>query len=555
MTRAFLRSILGIAVLTLFAVAWATAHDHAHDHDHESPIAEFVILDRGADRAPVADVHGEHWHGRLPDVPLDGRVSLGAVIVSADGRDRDLGDPSVNDFGVALAPGAPAGVVEFVDHGDHVHVRGVGVGVSEVVFTWTHRGELRYTTPPIAVRVVDPSAGDDNGHGHDHDHDHDSDHGHEHDHDGDHDLGHDHGELAGVRLLVASLDGPELLVLDAADGDVLGRFTVPSLGRVHQLPNAQFAAVTHRDANRVSFVHSGLSVVDHGDHMDLLQGSPYVLKTVNLGPQPTHFFARGNDIAVYNDGDGSMAWLDARLLGISLDFVQVPGPAADHGSLAVVDGYLIGGGLGEAGVRVHDRVGSELASFDGCPGLHGQAVRGNAVAFGCADGVLVVSVDGEGGFSSVKIDNPSGSPERARVGTLAADPGSAMMVGNFGPGIALIDPDGATLTPVALSAGPAGMRFADDGSTLVVLTLDGHLHALDPMTGDVRASLAVLDAWEAGQPRPAFALLGDHAFVTDPGHHSVWVVDLDNMEVETHFHLPFAPGSVAVMAIPGAVIH
>jgi hypothetical protein len=147
-------------------------------------------------------------------------------------------------------------------------------------------------------------------------HEHEDD-GHEHDHGDGHD--HGHGELAGVRLLVASLDGPEAIVIDAADGDVVGRFTLPGLGRVYQLPNPQLAGVTHRDANRVSFVHSGLTAIDHGDHMDLVVGSPYVLQTVNLGPQPTHFFAMGHDIAVYNDGDGSMVWLDARLLGISLD--------------------------------------------------------------------------------------------------------------------------------------------------------------------------------------------------------------------------------------------
>ncbi|TVR01928.1 MAG: hypothetical protein EA403_09845 [Spirochaetaceae bacterium] len=134
----------------------------------------------------------------MPTVPVGDRVSLGAVIVSADGRDRDLSDPSVNDFVVALAPDAAGGIVEFVDHGDHVHIRGIAEGSTSVVFSWTHRGELRYTTPPIAVQV-----GHGHGHGHDHghsheshDHDHDS-HGHDHDHEADHhdhDHDHDHGE-------------------------------------------------------------------------------------------------------------------------------------------------------------------------------------------------------------------------------------------------------------------------------------------------------------------------------------------------------------------------
>jgi hypothetical protein len=400
----------------------------------------------------------------------------------------------------------------------------------------------------------DEEHGHDEEHAHDHDHDDEHDHDEEHDHDHGEAHDHDHGSLEGVRLLVASLDGPELLVLDAGDGDVLARFTIPSPGRVYQLPNAQYAGVVNREANRVTFVHSGLSAVDHGDHMDLLQGTPYVLKTVNLGPMPTHFFAQGNDIAVYNDGDGSMAWLDARLLGISLDFVQVPGPEADHGSLAVVDGYLIGGGLREQGVRVFDRSETQLAAFGGCPGLHGQATLGNAVAFGCSDGVLIVEVRGGGTFAANKVGNPASSPEGARVGVLASHPSSPVMVGNFGQGIAIIDPAAGSLTPVALPAAPAAMRFGDDGD-LMVLTLDGALHRLDAVSGAVLASVQVVDEVVTGQPRPALALMGDHAFVTDPAHGAVWMVDLDHMEVETHVDLPFAPGSIAVMAIPGAVTH
>ena len=400
---------------------------------------------------------------------------------------------------------------------------------------------------------------DDHDHGHDHGHD---DHGHDHGHDdhghdhGPDDHGPDHGQLAGVRLLLASLDGPEILVIAAGDGHVLGRFTVPGVGRAYQLPTMQYAAVTHRDANRVSFVHSGLSAVDHGDHLDLLEGPPYVLKTVNLGPRPTHFFAQGHDIAVYADGDGSMAWLDARLLGISLDITQIPGAAPDHGSLAVIDGFLVGGGLREGGVGVFDRSERELARFDGCPGLHGQATLGMRVAFGCSDGVLLVEVGPGGeGFAAHKLDDPGDAPAGARVGMLVSHPGARHVIGDFGEGLALIDPSARSLTPVALPAAPAAMRFTDGGRALLVLTLDGVLHALDPDSGEHRASRQVVAASQQGQPRPMLEVYGDYAFVTDPANARVLLVDAEQLEVEGHHHLPFAPGSVAVMAIPGAVLH
>lgn len=192
------------------------AHEH-HDHDHghedghghgEDAIAEFEVLDRGADRERVAYIHGDHWHGGLPAVAAGDHLSLGAHIVSADGRERGLDSAGeVNGIGVHLAEGAATGIVELVDHGDHVHIRGLAEGTTSVVFTWTHRGEVRYTSPPIPVTVGHED--DDHGHGHeDHDHGHDDHEHHDHDHDdhghddhddhghddhGHHDHDHDHG--------------------------------------------------------------------------------------------------------------------------------------------------------------------------------------------------------------------------------------------------------------------------------------------------------------------------------------------------------------------------
>jgi hypothetical protein len=357
-----------------------------------------------------------------------------------------------------------------------------------------------------------------------------------------------------VRLLVASLDGPELVVLDAEDGESWGASPSPERAASTSSRTRSSPRSTHRDANRVSFVHSGLSAIDHGDHQDLLQGPPYVLKTVNLGPRPGHFFARGHDIAVYADGDGSMAWLDARLLGISLDFLQIPGAGAGPGSLAVVDGFLIGGGQREGSVGVFDRSERELARISGCPGLHGQAVLAATVAFGCSDGVLLVAVEPDGTIGSHKLDNPAGAAEGVRVGTFVSDPDSPIMIADFGQGLALIDPAARSLSTVTLPATPAAMRFTAHGATLLVLTLDGMLHAFDPAGGEIQASVRLLED-VPGQAPPTLEVFGDHAFVTDPSHARVHLVDLGRMAVEAHHHLPFVPGSVAVMAIPGATIH
>jgi hypothetical protein len=62
----------------------------------------------------------------------------------------------VNGFEVRLSPGATEGIVELVNHGDHVHVRGLQEGSTFIQFIWTHRGEVRYISPQISVTVVTP---------------------------------------------------------------------------------------------------------------------------------------------------------------------------------------------------------------------------------------------------------------------------------------------------------------------------------------------------------------------------------------------------------------
>jgi hypothetical protein len=136
------------------------------------------------------------------------------------------------------------------------------------------------------------------------------------------------------------------------------------------------------------------------------------------------------------------------------------------------------------------------------------------------------------------------------------------MVGNFGSGIAWIDPVARSLTPLALPAAPVAMSFLDGGELLIVLDVDGWLHAIDVDHGELRASLELMPATAQGAPRPSFALYGDHVFVTDPAGGAIHIVEVDahghhdvELELRGRFSLPFAPGSAAPMAIPGAVVH
>lgn len=375
----------------------------------------------------------------------------------------------------------------------------------------------------------------------------------DHDDDDDHDH---HGELVGARLLLGEAGAAQLYVLDLDSGEVIAGFTTPGPASIYQLPDPRHAVAVHRADHRVSIVHSGLTAVDHGDHADLLQGSPHILSTLNLGRQPTHVFARGSDLAFFNDEDGTLAWLDARLLGISLDYVEITAREPAHGAMAVLNGHMVVGlPTGDGSVDVYTSDGRSVAQFSGCPGLHGQAALGDTVTFGCTDGVLVIRSVGAGLFTGHKIANPPRSPEGARVSTLTSDDDSAVLVGNFGQGIAIIDPVALTITTHALPTNQIAGRLYEHGELYLHLGLDGNLRAIDPASGEVLATLRVADEVVGTAIRPTLAVFGEYAYVTDPGALVVREIHLEHFEEERHWHLSFVPSGVAVMAIPGALLH
>ncbi len=82
-------------------------------------------------------------------------MSLGANIVDMDGDDVILDRDGHHTLKVILVEGANDGVVDLDNHGDHVHINGVGVGSTFVVFQWLHDGDVQYQTPALEVTVVE----------------------------------------------------------------------------------------------------------------------------------------------------------------------------------------------------------------------------------------------------------------------------------------------------------------------------------------------------------------------------------------------------------------
>ncbi len=127
-----------------------TLIDSFEEKDHEDEIGEFKMIDRDTDEE-VAYIHDDHWDGELPEVEVGDHISLEAYIEDADGNEIELGGGY--ELRVRLADDAEEGIVNFDEHGDHVHIEGEEEGTTEVVFQLWHIDHIDYETPPINVEV------------------------------------------------------------------------------------------------------------------------------------------------------------------------------------------------------------------------------------------------------------------------------------------------------------------------------------------------------------------------------------------------------------------
>lgn len=351
------------------------------------------------------------------------------------------------------------------------------------------------------------------------------------------------------RLVVADGKAGLLRVIDLEKGEVVGSFSAPGPANVYSAGNGMYAFAVHREQNRVSVVYGGLRQEDHGEHKDLVVEAPYILQTFTTGPKPTHFSSHDGIVTIYNDGDGTVAVLEEKSLGLGLRMREIATGAPDHGAPLAKGNVVLVGSLNRGVVEVFSQGGQKITAFSGCPRLHGEAALGNRIAFGCSDGVLLLERQGNG-FVSRKLPNPAGSPPNARVGTLVSHAKYPFFIGNFGQGLVRVDNQ---FSVYSLPANPVRFGFDKDG-VLVVLTADGSLHTLEAPTGKVIASLKVSEPITAsgeGAVRPGLALGDGRAFVTLPVKGEVLEVELSNLEIKRRFQVGGTPGSLAWLWVEG----
>jgi len=345
-------------------------------------------------------------------------------------------------------------------------------------------------------------------------------------------------------LVVADAENPLVRVVDTRRRRVSGTFPMASFASVYPGSNGRYGYAVQADGSRTSVIDASSRV-------------PSMLGNGIIGLRPIHLVARDGRVAVFHDESGSATVVDEATLdrpwprswtfesgrehhGVAvpmgrLVLMSLPNPADEHDELPI----------GVEARTMRDRV---VQRFPDCAALHGEASSGDTVAFGCANGVLVLEKHGDH-FHSDFITEPQSSPEDNRVGTVRAVDGVPFMLGNWGSnGLVRIDPVDGTLTPLEL---PLTVRSFElhphAGGTAIVLTTSGQIHAVNARTGDVLASATVVQEFGTSGVRPALAVGEEFAYVSDPRTGKVAEVSLPDLSVTGRIRVGGAPASITVV--------
>jgi hypothetical protein len=340
-------------------------------------------------------------------------------------------------------------------------------------------------------------------------------------------------------LLVSNGDQHQLALLNTADLSLATQFDVP--GRVAVLGTSgsgRFGFAVHRDDNAVTIIDGHT-----GQHLD----------TVEMAGQPTHFHAHADTIVIFNDGSGTVTlFSEERLQAGDTTPQHIAVGDADHGSAVVIDDILLAGFLRKGTVVAYDITnGEQIDQLDCCPVLHGATQLGQTALFGCGNGVLCIQVNGCS-LSASKINNPPDSPKKVRVGLFADDPQQEQVLGNWGSGLMVIDPNEMRMQPLKLSDHPLKFAYDATGNCVLILDTAGNLHKADPVAREIMQTVHLFSAVSTPKgpdkvARPSFAHDERFVYAIAPNEKYLAAVAVATLSTMSAVNLNFTPASIVCL--------
>ncbi|QCP00915.1 hypothetical protein FCN77_25455 [Arthrobacter sp. 24S4-2] len=363
------------------------------------------------------------------------------------------------------------------------------------------------------------------------------------------------------RLVLTHAEG--ITVLDATTLSVVAETGLPGFNRLNPAGDGRHVLVSTGDAFRV--FDAGAWTEKHGDHGHSYAVRPALTNGAFEASNSGHAVAHAGKTALFSDGSGMVEIFDPAGLedaaGGTVPATDIyTAPEAHHGvAVPLEEGKLLvtlGNDEARSGIAVlaagtgQDR--TELLRNEDCPGAHGEAAAGpGAVVVGCENGMLIYR---DGRISKVASPDAYG-----RMGNQAGSPKSPVVLGDYKVDkdaalerptrVSLVNTDAGTLRLVELGASYSFRSLGrGPGGEALVLGTDGALRTIDPLTGQIISTTAVVEAWEEPEtwqdPRPTLFVQGATAYVTEPASRSIHAVDLASGKVTKSAKLSHVPNEL-----------
>jgi DNA-binding beta-propeller fold protein YncE len=360
-----------------------------------------------------------------------------------------------------------------------------------------------------------------------------------------------------VRAAVTDHASNHVSVVDVATGRVLQRFETGSPGGLRHGATLGEVSLSQGAAGRVDIVALGISVEGHGDHSDVRLSSPRLIARIGEGPRPSHVLGGDGRVASFFDGDGSIVVFESgvtRRLSANVPHHGLAYPFRSSAGRRLMVSHAQAAGDRPGGVVVLNNEGGEITRRDDCPRLHGEAISGQVIGVGCADGVLLLNTRTE---AFRKIPYPADTAGDRMVRNLIGGVDFHLFVGDFGPtALVILDPNASAFTPVELPA--RRLAFTMDpqrADAAFALTEDGRIHRINTLTGSIAASATVTRRYslEGGSAvaRPRISAAGGLVVVTDPSGSRLLVLDAETLAARREIAIGGAPLNVIAVAASG----
>ncbi|WP_339607085.1 hypothetical protein [uncultured Roseivirga sp.] len=351
-----------------------------------------------------------------------------------------------------------------------------------------------------------------------------------------------------VRLMASDQDQANYYLINPGKATVETHSGQFANGRLYTSPSGRFVSVINTEENLATFFDSGIE--GHDDHVHI-KGTPKWALSKATASRPVHYYGSGDNILVFNDGEGSISHFkestlhteaNARVFNVGVAHHGAPA-LFNNGTIAVTEKDGSAAGTLPERVKIIDMNGGLLhASTIQTGGIHGEAGNGSLVLFGCTDGILQVNQDG----SQVLIPNPS-SFGTNWIGTILYGKESDQFVGFKSKyGLYKIDVNGKTINAIEESADLVGAMFDWEGHDLLVLYTDGTVKVLDGHDFDIKTSKKLNVNFPA-TGTPAFAASEDFLYITDVENSKVSMYKKSNLELIKEISLPGKPSKIALM--------